>query len=147
MDAESLLAETAALIESPVVVLGEKERGWEATNSYQTTIQLPDGRTQKVNLSLVEHDLEMFQQRKVVLHVDSFVGPMNSTIDAEYLLECTRKLVMSRICLCGDKDNLIGLEGRLPLELATPPIVAALILEVAYHADALEKDLFEVDVY
>jgi len=140
MDSQELFRCAAVLTE------GELSFGPDG-ESCTITVMFPDGRKQGVELSLVQHRFDFFEQQRVIIHVDSKVGPLNSAIDLEYLFESARKLVMSRVAILDDNSQHIALEGRFPFELATPEILATLILEVAYCADSFEKDLFEVDVF
>ena len=140
MEPMELFTKTAEQINSEITFSNNKTES-------NIMILLPEGRKQNVRLSLVNHQFRFLGSQQTMIHVDSLVGPMNNTVDPEYLIECMRKLVMARICILDNELNLIALEGRLPLELTTPEILAHLVLEAASCADSLEQLLFDVDIY
>lgn len=146
---EGLLLGAAEALQTDVV-----EDPDSNTPRWYVEVKFADGRKQRVYLDVGQgspHYRHMGEDQRLV-YATSRIGNLQDGLDATDLLRKNSESSLASVSIFYSDDpadplnEMIYTSAGIPFAVATPGVLAALIDEVAGMADAIEEELFGVDV-
>jgi len=126
-------------------MLGARWREHEKT--VEVDVPLPEGRSHFVHVFIVDSN-QAYCEGEPLLAVEADVGEITKLVDPQMLLAGMSDPGFSRVALVKSKEEMprVVAQGFLPLARVRDTDLAALLYQVAWTGDVLERRIFGGDM-